>query len=66
VDYPQNSGSSQLLNSGGTYRLSRAQQVDFRVAFGLNSNAPTYTGIGYSFRLDGVFRHDQEKRVEAR
>jgi hypothetical protein len=55
-DYPQNSGSSQLLNSGGTYRLSPTQQVDFRIAFGLNRNAPAYiVGIGYSFRLDGVF-----------
>jgi hypothetical protein len=54
-DYPQNSGSSQLLNSGGTYRLSPTQQVDFRIAFGLNRNAPAYiVGIGYSFRLDGV------------
>ncbi len=54
-DYPQNSGPSQLLNSGGTYRLSPTQQVDFRLAFGLNHNAPAYiVGIGYSFRLDGV------------
>jgi len=56
-DYPQSSGSSQLLNSGGTYRLSPTQQVDFRPAFGLNRNAPAYiVGIGYSFRLDGVLR----------
>jgi Putative MetA-pathway of phenol degradation len=55
-DYPQNSSSSQFLNSGGTYRLSPTQQVDFRLAFGLNRNAPAYiVGIGYSFRLDGVF-----------
>jgi hypothetical protein len=55
-DYPENSRSSQLLNSGGSYRLSQTQQVDFRVAFGLNHNAPSYiVGVGYSFRIDGLF-----------
>jgi Putative MetA-pathway of phenol degradation len=55
-DYPENAGSSQLLNSGGTYHLSQTQQVDFHVAFGLNRNAPSYlVGVGYSFRIDGLF-----------
>jgi hypothetical protein len=55
-DYPENAGSSQLLNSGGLYRLSPTQQVDFHVAFGLNHNAPSYiVGVGYSFRIDGLF-----------
>jgi Putative MetA-pathway of phenol degradation len=55
-DYPENAGPSQLLNSGGLYRLSPTQQVDFHVAFGLNRNAPSYiVGVGYSFRFDGLF-----------
>jgi hypothetical protein len=55
-DYPENGGSSQLLNSGGILRLTRTQQLDFHVAFGLNHNAPSYVvGLGYSFRLDGLF-----------
>jgi hypothetical protein len=55
-DYPENAGPSQLLNSGGFYHLSPTQQVDFHVAFGLNRNAPSYiVGVGYSFRLDGLF-----------
>ena len=55
-DYPENSSSSQLLNSGGLYRLSPTQQVDFHVAFSLNHNAPSYiVGVGYSFRIDGLF-----------
>ena len=55
-DYPQNAGSSQLLNSGGFYRLSSTQQVDFHIALGLNHAAPNYiVGVGYSFRLDGLF-----------
>jgi hypothetical protein len=55
-DYPENAGPSQLLNSGGVYRLSPTQQVDFHVAFGLNNNAPSYIiGVGYSIRFDGLF-----------
>src|ERR1700686_4091322 len=55
-DYPENAGPSQLVNSGGVYRLSPTQQVDFHVAFGLNHNAPNYIlGLGYLFRFDGLF-----------
>jgi hypothetical protein len=55
-DYPETARPSQLLNSGGLYRLSPTQQVDFHVAFGLNRNAPSYiVGVGYSFRFDGLF-----------
>jgi hypothetical protein len=55
-DYPESSSPSQLLNSGGLYRLSPTQQIDFHIAFGLNHNAPSYiVGVGYSFRFDGLF-----------
>ena len=55
-DFPESGGSSQLINSGGIYRLTKTQQVDFHLAFGLNHNAPNYVvGLGYSFRLDGLF-----------
>ena len=55
-DYPETANPSQLLNSGGLYRLSPTQQVDFHIAFGLNHNAPSYiVGVGYSFRFDGLF-----------
>jgi hypothetical protein len=55
-DYPETARPSQLLNSGGLYRLSPTQQVDFHIAFGLNRNAPSYiVGVGYSFRFDGLF-----------
>lgn len=51
-DYPVHGGSSHLINSGGGYRITDNQQIDFHLAFGLNHNAPTYIfGIGYSFRL---------------
>jgi hypothetical protein len=55
-DFPESAGPSHLFNSGGVYRLSPTQQLDFYVAFGLNHNAPSYiVGVGYSFRLDGLF-----------
>jgi outer membrane putative beta-barrel porin/alpha-amylase len=61
-DYPQNAGPTQLINSGGLYHLNPKEQIDFHVAFGLNHNSPaTIVGIGYSFRIDGLFisRSDQ-------
>jgi hypothetical protein len=49
-------GGSQLFNSGAVYRVTPAQQIDVHVGFGLNRNAPDYVvGVGYSFRLDGLF-----------
>jgi hypothetical protein len=56
ADLPTHAGPSLLLNSGGAYRLTQTQQIDFHVAFGLNHNAPNYiVGVGYSFRLDNFF-----------
>jgi hypothetical protein len=56
-DYPQGGSPSQLWNSGGVYHLTRTQQVDFHVAVGLNHGTPsTIVGLGYSFRVDGLFR----------
>ena len=55
-DYPENGSPAQLLNSGGLYRLSPNQQVDFHVALGLNHNVPGYiVGVGYSVRFDELF-----------
>jgi hypothetical protein len=56
-DYPERGSATSLLNVGGNYLLTRTQQVDFHLAFGLNRNSPDYiVGIGYSFRIDGLFR----------
>jgi hypothetical protein len=55
-DYHVHGGPSYLFNSGGGYRMTPNQQIDFHVGIGLNDNAPAYIlGIGYSFRLDGLF-----------
>jgi hypothetical protein len=55
-DYQAHGGASQMLNTGGAYRLTPTRQIDFHFAVGLNRNAPAWIfGIGYSFRLDGLF-----------
>jgi len=56
-DYPEGGSPSQFLNSGGLYHLTHNQQLDIHFAVGLNHNAPSYiVGVGYSFRIDGLFR----------
>ncbi len=46
---------SQLIDSGGAWRFSKTQQLDFHVGFGLNRNSVDhYFGIGYSLRFDGL------------
>ena len=56
-DYPTRGSSVQLFNTGGGYLLTKTQQIDFHVAFGLNRNSPNYVvGVGYSFRFDELFR----------
>jgi hypothetical protein len=55
-DYHLNGGPAYLINSGLGYRLTPTQQIDVRAGVGLNNSAPAYVvGVGYSFRLDGLF-----------
>jgi hypothetical protein len=55
-DYPNHSGPSQVINSGGAYRFTATQQIDFHAGFGLTNRSPTYFfGLGYSVRFDSLF-----------
>jgi hypothetical protein len=55
-DYPNHARPSQVLDAGGSWRVTRLQQLDFHVGFGLNSSSPDhFFGVGYSFRFDGLF-----------
>jgi hypothetical protein len=55
-EFPVVGATAQFFNSGGGYRITDSQQIDFHVAFGLNRNAPAYAfGVGYSFRRDHLF-----------
>jgi len=48
---------SQVLDTGGGWRFTKTQQLDFHAGVGLNSSSVDhYIGLGYSFRLDGLFR----------
>jgi len=56
ANFPTRGESNQLLNSGGGYRITDTQQIDFHIAFGLDRNAPAYIfGLGYSTRFDHLF-----------
>jgi hypothetical protein len=47
---------SQLLDTGGAWRFTKTQQLDFHAGVGLNSSSVDhYFGLGYSFRLDDLF-----------
>ena len=56
-DFPSEGRSQQLMNSGFVWHVSKLQTIDGRVAFGLNNNSPDMiVGLGYSFRIDGLFK----------
>ena len=55
ADLPRRGTSSQTFDSGGAYRMTPTQQIDFRVGIGLNRAMPEhFFGVGYSFRLDNA------------
>ena len=55
-DYPSHMRPSQVIDAGATWLISKRQQADFHFGFGLNRSSPDhFLGVGYSFRLDGLF-----------
>lgn len=56
ADYPHHARPTHLLDGGGVWRVTPRQQLDLDAGFGLNRPSPDhFLGIGYSFRLDGLF-----------
>jgi hypothetical protein len=54
-DFPDRSGSRQILHFGSSCKLSARQQLDFQLAAGLSNAAPNvFFGVGYSFLLHVV------------
>jgi hypothetical protein len=54
-DFPDHTGSRQILHFGSAYKLSARQQLDFQFAAGLSAAAPdAFFGVGYSFLLHAV------------
>lgn len=59
--YPNKGKTIQYLQSGALYLLTPRQQLDARIAVGLNKNSPNIlVGFGYSFRIDGLFGRSKE------
>jgi hypothetical protein len=55
-EYPNHVRPAQILDGGGSWRVTKVQQIDFHVGVGLNRSSPNhFFGIGYSFRLDGLW-----------
>jgi hypothetical protein len=51
-DFPERTGSRQILHFGSSYKLSARQQLDFQLGAGLSNAAPAvFFGVGYSFLL---------------
>jgi len=54
---PTSGKSSHYIQGGALYLLTKRQQVDVRVAMGLNKQASDFlVGFGYSFRIDNLFK----------
>jgi hypothetical protein len=55
ADHPRRGISSQIVDSGGAFRITPTQQIDVRAGVGLNRAAPDHLfGLGYSVRFDHV------------
>lgn len=53
---PTEGKSSQFIQSGALFLPTPRQQIDARIAVGLNKTSPNLlVGFGYSFRVDGLF-----------
>jgi Putative MetA-pathway of phenol degradation len=55
-EFPTHGVPNQIFNFGGSYRITKTQQIDFHAGLGLTGNSPNYfVGIGYSLRFDGLW-----------
>jgi len=56
ANYPRHARPRDLLDGAGLWRVTPRQQLDLHAGFGINRPRPDhFFGIGYSFRLDGLF-----------
>ncbi len=55
--------TTQYIQGGALYLLTPRQQVDLRLATGFNKTSPNIlVGFGYSFRIDGLFNHFENRK----
>ena len=56
ANYPRHARTTDILDGAALWRVTPRQQLDIHAGFGINRPTPNhYLGIGYSFRLDGLF-----------
>ena len=56
ANYPRHARPTDILDGAALWRLTQRQQLDLHAGFGINRPVPAhFCGIGYSFRLDGLF-----------
>jgi len=55
-DFAARDRATNIVDVGGAWHVTRRQQLDFHLGFGLSHAAPDrYVGVGYSIRIDGLF-----------
>jgi hypothetical protein len=56
-DYPQRGEAQQIAHFGLAYKITPLSQVDLHFGFGLSHATPNrFVGVGYSFRVDHLFK----------
>jgi len=50
-DYPNHGGPSQVVNTGGAYRFTATQQIDFHAGFGLTNRSQAIS-LAWAIRFD--------------
>ena len=56
ANYPRHARPTDILDGAALWRVTPRQQLDLNAGFGMNRPVPNhFLGIGYSFRLDGLF-----------
>lgn len=56
ANYPRHARPTDIVDGAALWRVTPRQQLDLHAGFGTNRPLPDhFFGIGYSFRLDGLF-----------
>lgn len=56
ANYPRHARPTDLFDGAVLWRVTSRQQLDLHAGFGINRPTPDhFFGLGYSFRLDGLF-----------
>jgi hypothetical protein len=54
-NYPRHARPTHIFDGAALWRVTSRQQLDLHAGLGINRPPDHFLGIGYSFRLDGLF-----------